>query len=77
MTHQESCFEEMVEDFDVSTKSNTVASTTTELRPRENLEDDVEGPQRQLIRGLVSIASTPEIMNGEPEVAEQAHRPAP
>lgn len=44
MIHQKSYIEKTVERFDVSTTSNTSASTTTDPRPREELEEELEGP---------------------------------
>lgn len=65
MIGQESCIENMEERFVFSTESDIPASTTTDLRSREELKEEFEGPSRQLIGGLVPIANMtrPYIMN--------------
>lgn len=79
MIRQNSCIEDMVKRFDVSTKSSNPASTTTDFKPRERLEKGFEGPYRHLIRGpnWIPNATRPVIVNAVREVAEQDHNPAP
>lgn len=79
MIHQTSSIEKRVRHFDVTRESHTAASTTTDVMLRKQLEDELGGPYRQLIGGLVWITNmtSPDTMTTVWEVAKQAHNPTP
>lgn len=48
--HQMYCIK-IMERFDILMRSNTPASITTDIRPRDELEEEFERSQRQLSGG--------------------------
>lgn len=77
LIRQDFCVEQ-IERSDVTQKSNTPASTTSNFRPRKQLEQDLEGPYRRLIGGLMWIEkmTSSGIINVVRELPKQAHDPA-
>lgn len=60
------------------TKCNALASTTTDFRFRKELEEEVEGPDRDLTRGIMCMANMIRLdtMSAVREVDRQTHNPA-
>ena len=77
--HQKVCIDKLVERFGVTTSCRSPSTPSLSVRAKEVTEESFDGPFRQLVGGLMWIASMtrPEIADAVRQVARQAHDPAP
>ena len=77
LMHQRACIERLVDKFDVTSTSPNPSCTSASVRPKEVNEKGFDGPFRNLVGGLMWIASMtrPDIANAVRAVARHAHAP--